>query len=124
MRPLSPLQSLLYQLGGLLLIAGAMLPLASSMTLYAPYVFTTGVLLFASMQALQRYEGKSLVVRRLRRQQLIGAALLLLSAVAMWLRWFQVRPLRGEEWKLLLLLAAVFQLYTAFRLPAELEKED
>lgn len=123
MRPLSTLQSLLYQLGGLLLIAGALLPLVSSLTLYAPYVFTTGVLLFASMQALQRYEGKNPVVRRLRRQQLLGAALLVLSAVAMWLKWFQVPPLRGEEWKLLLLIAAVFQLYTAFRLPAELDKE-
>ncbi|MDO5075379.1 MAG: hypothetical protein Q4D66_05850 [Bacteroidales bacterium] len=123
MRPLSTLQSLLYQLGGLLLLAGAVLPLVPSLGLYAPYVFTTGVLMFVSMQLLQRYEGHSVVLRRLRRQQLIGAGLLVLSAAVMWGKWLNIGPLRGDEWKIVLLIAAVLQLYTAFRIPAQLNKE-
>lgn len=57
MKKLSPLQNLLYMAGGILLVAGAALPLLSSVREAAPYVFSAGAVLFASMQMLARYDG-------------------------------------------------------------------
>ena len=123
MQPLTRLQSIIFQLGGLLLIAGAILPMVPSLQAYAPYVFTSGALMFATMQLQQRYEGRNLTIRRLRRQQIMSAFLLLLSACLMLVEWFNLGLRLGDAWKLLLCIAAVLQLYTAFRLPAELDKE-
>ena len=112
-KPLTPFQNLIYQLGGILLIVGAILPLVPSFTTFAPYVFTTGCLMFSTMQLQQRYEGRDITVRRLRRQQIVGAFLLLISACLMLMKW-----------KLTLAIAALLQLYTAFRLPAALNKSE
>jgi putative membrane protein len=80
--------------------------------------------MFATMQLQQRYEGRDITVRRLRRQQIVGAFLLLISACLMLMKWFHLGPLRGDEWKLTLAIAALLQLYTAFRLPAALRKSE
>lgn len=125
MKELNKLQSLLFQVGGLLLVAGAILPMVSELRDYAVLVFSIGVLLFGSMQLLQRYEGRSIVLRRLRRQQIIGIALLAASAALMLMKEYHVGPIaiRGDEWKVTLIVAAILELYTSFRIPAELEKE-
>lgn len=124
MKPLSRLQSLAFTLGGLLLLVGTLLPMVPTLALYAPYVFSTGALLFGTLQLVQRYDGRSIVIRRLRRQQMLGALLLMISACLMLITDFRLLPLRGGEWKITLAVAAVLELYTAFRLPAELEKEE
>lgn len=125
MKELNKLQSLLFQVGGILLVAGAILPMVSELRDYAVLVFSIGVLLFGSMQLLQRYEGRSIVLRRLRRQQIIGIALLAASAALMLMKEYHVGPIaiRGDEWKVTLIVAAILELYTSFRIPAELEKE-
>lgn len=123
MSPLSRLQTAAYYLGGLLLIAGALMPMVPALTFVAPYVFTLGAVTFGSLQLVQRYEGRSIAIRRLRRQQMLGAVLLMISAVLLLIGTFHMLPLRGGEWKVVLAVAAVLELYTAFRLPAELEKE-
>ena len=124
MKPLTSLQNLIYQIGGILLIVGAILPVVPSLATFAPYVFTMGSLMFATMQLQQRYEGRDITVRRLRRQQIVGAFLLLISACLMLMKWFHLGPLRGDEWKLPLAIAALLQLYTAIRLPAALRKSE
>lgn len=124
MKPLSHLQSLAFTLGGLLLLAGALLPMVPTLSHYGPYVFSAGALLFGTLQLVQRYDGRSITVRRLRRQQMLGALLLMISACLMLAAESRLLPLRGGEWKITLAVAAVLELYTAFRLPAELEKED
>lgn len=123
MKPLSRLQSLAFTLGGLLLLVGTLLPMVPTLAHYAPYVFSAGALLFGTLQLVQRYEGRSITVRRLRRQQMLGALLLMISACFMLVSAFRLFPLRGGEWKITLAVAAVLELYTAFRLPAELDKE-
>jgi drug/metabolite transporter (DMT)-like permease len=55
-------------------------------------------------------------VRRLRRQQILGAVLLVFAGVLMFVT-------RHNEWVLCLTVAAILELYTAFRIPSELEKE-
>ena len=123
MKPLTPLQNAISMIGGVLLIVGALLPLAGVMAEYAPYVFTLGALSYGGTQMLRRYEGKNMTIVRLRRQEIIGALLLMVSAVLMLVSSFRLLPLQGGEWKVCLSIAVGFELYTAFRLPQELDKE-
>ena len=123
MKPLTPLQNAISMIGGVLLIVGALLPLAGVMAEYAPYVFTLGALSYGGTQMLRRYEGKNMTIIRLRRQEIIGALLLMVSAILMLVSSFRLLPLQGGEWKVCLSIAVVFELYTAFRLPQELDKE-
>lgn len=103
--------STLMIIGALLLLAGAAL-MITGWTL-APYLFCVGALLFAAMQMTDRYEGQDITVKRLRRQQLIGSLMLLVTGVMMFVE-------RHNGWIVTLTIAAVIQLYTAFRMP---EKE-
>ena len=83
----------------------------------SPYIYTVGAVLFAYVQVMMgRYDGKNLIIRRLRRQQIIGAALLVFAGVLMFTS-------KRNEWIVCLTIAAVLQLYTAYRIPSELEKE-
>ncbi len=110
----------LYKLGGILLVVGAASPMFIPQ--YAPYIFTLGALLFSSVQLADRYEGQNLAIRRLRRQQMFGALLLLISAALMLCSHFAVAPFRGREWGITLLIAAVLEVYTVFRIAHEEEK--
>lgn len=101
-------------IGAILLLSGAIIQITRLM--WAPYLYLTGAILFAYTQITDRYEGQNLIIRRLRRQQMIGAALLILAGVMM-LIW------NRNEWVLCLTIAAVLELYTAFRIPQEMEKE-
>ena len=103
-------------LGAVLLLVGAMLQITCWEV--SPYLYTIGAVMFAYVQVVVcRYEGKNLIVRRLRRQQILGAVLLVFAGVLMFIT-------RHNEWVLCLSAAAVLQLYTAFRIPSELEKEN
>lgn len=99
-------------------------PLVSSPHAWWPVIiYSVGAILFASMQLLARYEGTSVVLRRLRRQQILGALLLVLSGAAMFANIHGITYLRHNEWLAILAIAAVLELYTAFRIPQELKKE-
>ena len=124
MNRLSKTQNIIYCLGGLLLLVGAILPTFPELRFVAPFVYTSGAVMFAAMQMLARYDGANLVLRRLRRQQLIGAILLIVAGGLMFMSVLQLRPFRGDEWKLVLAIAAVLQLYTSFRIPSEMQKEE
>lgn len=100
--------------GAVLLLVGAMLQITRWEL--APVIYTIGAVLFAYVQVMSRYDGQNLIVRRLRRQQVLGAVLLVFAGVLMFVT-------RHNEWVLCLSAAAVLQLYTAFRIPSELEKE-
>ena len=100
--------------GAVLLLVGAMLQITRWEL--SPYIYTVGAVMFAYVQVMSRYEGQNLIVRRLRRQQVLGAVLLVFAGVLMFVT-------RHNEWVLCLSAAAVLQLYTAFRIPSELEKE-
>ena len=111
----------LYYIGGILLVIGAVLPLF--LHDIAPWVFGIGALLFAPIQMLDRYEGRNLVIRHLRRQQVLGAVFLIITAIMLFMSTYQVKPFRGGEWKIGLLISVVFEAYTIFRIDAELKKE-
>lgn len=96
--------------GAVLLLLGALLQITQMS--WAPYVYLSGAVLFAWMQLQSEPSFTNLVIRRLRRQQLLGAALLIVAGVLM-LFWHR------NEWIVCLSVAAVLQLYTAFRIPQE-----
>ena len=107
--------SYIQMIGALLVLAGAMLQITRWEL--SPYIYTVGAVLFAYVQVMMgRYDGKNLIIRRLRRQQIIGAILLVFAGVLMFTS-------KRNEWIVCLTIAAVLQLYTAYRIPSELEKE-
>jgi hypothetical protein len=129
MRQLTTLESALLLLGGLLMVVGS----GATVLLqpWAAYVFAPGALLFAAMQMRQRYDGPNFVVRRLRRIVLLSdvlflvAALLLLANSSHFLPIDYLSYLRyvHNNWIVVLLVAAILQLYAGHRIANELEKE-
>ena len=89
----------------------------------ASVVYGCGALLFCPLQMLMRYEGRNFIVRRLRRQQLLGATALLVAACCMVMQAWEWGPARRGEWLVALTIGCVLELYTAFRIPSELSKE-
>lgn len=108
------MRQIIYWTGGILLLIGAVVFVTGWTG--APYVYLAGALMFASMQVTERYADDNFVVRRLRRQQWIAAFLLVLAGVLMIV-------LRHNEWVVCLLVAAIIELYTSFRIPHEREKQ-
>ena len=106
--------AIVQMVGAVLLLVGAMLQITRWDI--SPYIYTLGAVMFSYVQVMSRYEGKNLIIRRLRRQQIVGAVLLVFAGVLMFVT-------RHNEWILCLSAAAVIQLYTAFRIPSEMEKD-
>ncbi|MGL4852080.1 MAG: hypothetical protein ACRC3Z_05485 [Phocaeicola sp.] len=111
---MNKLQNLFGGVGALLLLVGALLQITQWN--FSPYLYLIGAVLFAYVQIVNGYKGKNLIVKRLRRQQIIGAGLLVATGVLM-------LTTHQNEWVLCMTIAAILQLYTAFRIPQELEKE-
>ena len=111
---MSKIYQIVQGVGAVLLLVGAMLQITRWEL--SPILYTIGAVMFAYVQVMSRYEGKNLIVRRLRRQQILGAVLLVFAGVLMFVT-------RHNEWVLCLTVAAILELYTAFRIPSELEKE-
>lgn len=111
---MSKIYQIVQGVGAVLLLVGAMLQITRWEL--SPILYTIGAVMFAYVQVMSRYEGKNLIIRRLRRQQILGAALLVFAGVLMFVT-------KHNEWVLCLTVAAILELYTAFRIPSELEKE-
>ena len=100
--------------GGVLWLVGAALQITG--WIVAPYIYLVGAVLFAYEQVKYGYDGKNFIIRRLRRQQILGAMLLVVAGVMM-------LCMKRNEWIVCLSAAAVIELYTSFRIPQEEERE-
>lgn len=130
MRQLTKTETALLLAGGLLMVAGSGAYIL--LQAWAPYVFALGALAFAAMQMRQRYDGNNVTVRRLRRILLLSDVLFLASALLMLAN--QNNPLGLDymtyvkyvhnNWIVVLLVAAILQLYASHRIANELEKHD
>ena len=129
MRELNKIQTAIFLFGGILMAVGAgttQLGWGS-----APYIYALGALGFSSMQMLQRYEGSNFTIRRLRRMMLISDVLFLVAAVLMLANMSNILGLSYityieyvyNKWVVVLLIAALLQLYSMHRIGSELEKE-
>lgn len=105
----------LYYVGAVALLVGAV----SRMFIpeYYSYIYMAGAVVFAVAQFLLRPRHKHFMVRRLVVQQQIGAFLLVTAGVLMFV-------LHNNEWMAVMFAGALMELYTAFRIPSEIEKHE
>lgn len=103
-----------FVVGAVMLLVGA----ASYITHWelSPYIYTVGATLVALAQINSPSSCRSATVKRLRRQQIFGALLLVLTGALMLYT-------HGNEWIVSLTIAAILELYTSFRIPQEESKE-
>ena len=87
MKQLSKLESAIFLLGGVLMVVGAACfafgfshPQLVQVTSWG---FLLGTILFSVMQAMQFYEGPSLVIHRLKRMQYVADIFFVLSGISM-----------------------------------------
>ena len=129
MRQLSKVESIIFLIGGLLMVIGA----GTSLLAWgaAPYVFALGALCFAAMQMKQRYDGQNVTIRRLRRMMLISDVLFLVSALLMFASQRNIFGLDHitylqyvyNKWVMFLLAGAILQMYSTHRISNELQKD-
>ena len=129
MKQLNKVETFIYVAGAILMVLGA----GISLTGWAgyPYLFCIGAICYASMQLQQRYEGKNVTIRRLRRLMILSDFLILLAGVLMLagqtntLGLSQLTFLQYvyNKWVVVLLIAALIQLYVTHRIDYELKKE-
>lgn len=81
----------------------------------APYLYTVGATLVALSQINSPLSCPTPVLKRLRRQQVFGALLLVLTGAFMLFT-------HGNEWIVCMTIAAILELYTSIRIPQEEEK--
>ena len=128
MRQLTKWESYLLLLGGLLMVIGSGAYLF--LQRWAAYLFCVGALLFVAMQLRQTYHGPDFAVRRLRRLLMVGDFLFLLTGLLMianqpgvlGIDYLTYIKYVHNNWVMVLLIAAILQLYTSHRIANELEK--
>ena len=133
MRQLSKTQSLVFLVGGVLMTIGAG---CSAMLWHSEifcWVYILGSVLFVAMQVQQRYDGQNHAIRRLRKIMLLSDVFFLLAGLSMadtaylfsrqFLSTVTYIQYVYHKWVMLLLVAAILQLYTTHRISNELEKE-
>ena len=121
MKQLSKIQTIVFLVGGILMVIGAGSYVFMFQRAVMSVVFLVGALCFALMQLEQRYDGQNVVIIRLRRIQLIADVLFILSGILMidshYIQYVY------NKWIMTLLIAAILEIYTVHRLSSELEKE-
>lgn len=129
------MQSTLFLIGGVLMVTGAGLYAFMFVQEVACWIYLVGATLFACMQISQSYEGNNFTVKRLKKIMTTADIFFVLSGLLMVDSTYQC--LRGafsdyttylnlvyNKWVLLLLVAAIIEMYTMHRISSELRKEE
>ena len=130
MKELNNIENMILLIGAVMMVVGSGANLF--MQTWAPWVFAMGVIAFVLMQLKQRYEGSNIVIRRLRRMVIMSDMLLLLSALLMFANMGNIFGFDAityikyihNNWVIVLLVAAMLQLYTSHRISKELGIRD
>ncbi|MCR4921662.1 MAG: hypothetical protein K5945_08165 [Bacteroidaceae bacterium] len=120
MKTLSPIENFLFRIGAIGMLVGLVVRMFDARL--SLYIYAVGALCFCLMQVRAEYLGNDLVVRRLRRQQLLACVFFILTAVCMSMQTLRYGFCRRNEWMVALAIACLLELYTAWRIPAELQK--
>ena len=138
MRQLSKLESIIYLLGGIMMVAGAGLYAFFIIQHVACWIMLIGALAFVLMQSRQRYDGSSLTIRRLRKIMTIAgfgfiiAGFFMVEDSYMFLRPVFSNTAEGYTTYvnvfhynrvILLLISAILEMYTSHSISYELKKE-
>lgn len=138
MKQLSKAQALTMLIGAFLMVVGAGLYVFGTQAV-AAWLFAAGSVAFAAMQLKQTYDGRNITVRRLRKIMSVGDALFILSAALMLENtyntlltlfvkyipngYYHYLTYIHNNWVVLLLVAAILEIYTTHRISSELKKE-
>lgn len=134
MKQLTKLQSALFLAGGALMVVGAGCYAFLVAQKAVCWVYLVGALLFAWMQVNQSYDGANTTIRRLKRIMstadifFVLSGLLMVDSAYMFLRdsfadSMTYFSLVYNKWVLLLLVAAILEIYTMHRIGTELRKD-
>ena len=96
------------------------------------YVFAVGTLLFTVGRLFEKHPESTITLRRLYIQRTIGVVVLILAALLMFfydrINGFEISDYEvhatASAWLLPFFIFVVIELYTAFRIPSELKKQD
>ena len=135
MKQLNTLQSALFLTGGILMVIGAGCFVFMFAQQIVCWIYLLGALLFAAMQVNQAYEGQNPTIKRLKKIMTFAdiffvlAGLLIVDSENMWLRDSFSDPvtyfnLIYNKWVMLLLAAAILEMYSMHRIASELKKEE
>ena len=135
MKQLNTLQSALFLTGGILMVIGAGCFVFMFAQQIVCWIYLLGALLFAAMQVNQAYEGQNPTIKRLKKIMTFAdiffvlAGLLMVDSPNMWLRDSFSDPvtyfnLIYNKWVMLLLAAAILEMYSMHRIASELKKEE
>ena len=132
-------QAFLFLIGGLLMVIGSGSFVFMFMQNIACWVFLLGTILFSVLQSMQTYQGQNKVIVRLKRILNLSNLLFVFSGILMvdahyhfLMSLFQHGSDNGyvlyftyvyNKWVLLLLIAAVLEVYGVNRIDRELKKE-
>ena len=134
MKQLSRTQNIIFLVGGVLMVVGAGCFAFMWQQEIMCWIYLAGAVMFATMQMMQTYEGNNITVRRLKKIMTTADIFFVLSGILMvdnayrfmqqvftnYVAYFQYV---FNKWVLLLLVAAVLEIYTMHRISAELSKE-
>ena len=135
MKQLSNIQSALFLIGGVLMVVGAGCFVFLVWQPIVCWVFLVGALLFVSMQVSQTYEGSNITIKRLKKIMTVADIFFVLSGLLMvdsayqWLRDYFTEyttylEMVYNKWVLMLLVAAILEIYTMHRISSLLAKEE
>lgn len=135
MKQLSKIQTILFMLGGALMVIGAGCFAFMWQQQAVCWVFLLGTVLFSVMQMMQTYDGTALTIKRLKHIQGLADVLFVVAGILMVdTAWGFFRPLFSDvftyfnyvynKWVVVLLIAAVVEVYTMHRLDHELSKKN
>lgn len=128
MRQLNKIENTILLFGAVMMVIGSGANIFAQP--WAPYVFGMGTVGYVLMQLKQKYEGSNVAIKRLRRMVIIGDVCLLLAAVMMFANMDNLFRLDAvtyikyvhNNWVVVLLVAAMLQLYTSHRISKEILK--
>ena len=134
MKQLNKLQSILYAVGGALMVIGAGCFAFMWQQQAVCWLYLVGATLFCLMQSMQTYEGTDFVVRRLKRIQAVAniffmlAGILMVDTAYMFFRLLFDSSIAYvdylyNKWVVLLLIAALLEIYTMHRIDHEMKKD-
>ena len=128
MRELNKTESAILVIGAVMMVIGSGANIFAQS--WAPYVFAMGTIGFVLMQLKQKYDGDNVAIKRLRRMVIISDVCLLLAAVMMFANMDNLFRLDAityikyvhNNWVVVLMVAAMLQLYTSHRISKEILK--
>ena len=128
MRQLNKIENTILLFGAVMMVIGSGANIFAQP--WAPYVFGMGTVGYVLMQLKQKYEGSNVAIKRLRRMVIISDVCLLLAAVMMFANMDNLFRLDAityikyvhNNWVVVLMVAAMLQLYTSHRISKELLK--